>query len=199
MTTSQVTRAKARVLAMLAASAAVAGCGISGPYTHANTTLSRQNASPAVSDPAVAQNAGEPPAPLPPTAQSQKPSAPAATPEQAIRRFALLYVNWTWRTLSTHLRQLAAVSVGAARLAEQQAAAAEGRDSEIAATHVYNRGQIVSIAPSQTQAGEWVIVTREQTGGNAQYDGLQPSWHVTLAQLVHLSAGYSISQWLPQN
>ena len=98
-----------------------------------------------------------------------------------------------------HLRELAALSVGAARLAEQQAAAAEGRDSEIAATHVYNRGQIVSIAPSQTQPGEWVIVTREQTGGNAQYDGLQPSWHVTLAQLVHLPSGYSISQWLPQN
>lgn len=76
---------------------------------------------------------------------------------------------------------------------------AEGRDSEIAATQLYNRGQIVSIAPSQTQPGEWVIVTREQTGGNAQYDGLQPSWHVTLAQLVHLPGGYSTSQWLPQN
>ena len=127
------------------------------------------------------------------------PSALAATPEQAIRQFALLYVNWTWRTLPTHLRQLAALSVGAARLAEQQAAAAEGRDSEITVTQVYNRGQIVSIAPSQAQPGEWVIVTREQTGGNAQYDGLQPSWHVTLAQLVHLPGGYSISQWLPQN
>ena len=149
--------------------------------------------------PAAAQNTGEPPAPPPPTAQSQAPSAPAATPEQAIRQFALLYVNWTWRTLPTHLRELAALSVGAARLAEQQAAAAAGRDSEIATTHVYNRGQIVSIAPSRTRSGEWVIVTREQTGGNAQYDGLQPSWHVTLAQLVHLPNGYAISQWLPQN
>ena len=88
---------------------------------------------------------------------------------------------------------------GAARLAEQQAAAAAGRDSEIASTHVYNRGQIISIAPSRTRARQWVIVTREQTGGNAQYDGLQPSWHVTLAQLAHLPNGYAISQWLPQN
>jgi len=194
-------RTIARLLAMLAAIVAVAGCGISDPYTHANTnaTTSPQHATPAATGPAAPQNPGEPPAPPPPTAQSQTPSAPAATPEQAIRQFALLYVNWTWRTLTTHLRQLAAISVGAARLAEQQAAAAAGRDSEIAATHVYNRGQIVSIAPSQTQTGEWVIVTREQTGGNAQYDGLQPSWHVTLAKLVHLPSGYSISEWLPQN
>jgi hypothetical protein len=197
---SQATRITARVLAVLAAIVAVGGCGISDPYTRSNTTTSPTHASPAAAaGPAAAQNPGESQAPPPPTAQSQAPSAPAATPEQAIRQFALLYVNWTWRTLRPHLRELAAISVGAARLAERQAGAAEGRDSEIAATHVYNRGQIVSIAPSQTQPGEWVVVTREQTGGNAQYDGLQPSWHVTLAQLVHLPGGYSISQWLPQN
>ncbi|MHB8657717.1 MAG: hypothetical protein ACYC91_07135 [Solirubrobacteraceae bacterium] len=191
-------RIAASALAFLAA-IVTAGCGITDPYTHANTSRNPLPAAPATSGPAAAQNPGEPPAPPPPTAQSQAPNAPTATPEQAIRQFALLYVNWTWRTLAPHLRQLAAISVGAARLAEQQAAAVEGRDSEIAATHVYNRGQIVSIAPSQTQPGEWVIVTREQTGGNAQYDGLQDSWHVTLAQLVHVPGGYSISQWLPQS
>jgi len=193
-------RITAKVLAALAAIVTVGGCGISDPYTRANTTTNPPHASPAAAaGPAAAQNPGESPAPPPPTAQSQAPSAPAATPEQAIRQFALLYVNWTWRTRGPHLRELTAISVGAARLAEQQAAVTEGRDSEIAATHVYNRGQIVSIAPSQTQPGEWLIVTREQTGGNAQYDGLQPSWHVTLAKLVHLPTGYSISQWLPQN
>jgi hypothetical protein len=196
---SKAMRIRARVLAALAAIVAVGGCGISDPYIRANTTTSPRHGSPAAAGPAAAQNPGESPAPAPPTAQSQALSAPAATPAQAIRQFALLYVNWTWRTLGPHLRELATISVGAARLAEQQAAAAQGRDSEIAATHVYNRGQIVSIAPSQTQSGEWVVVTREQTGGNAQYDGLQPSWHVTLAQFVHLPGGYSISQWLPQN
>ncbi len=195
---SQALRITARVLPALAVLVAVGGCGISDPYTRANTTTSPRPVSPAAG-PAAAQNPGEPAAPAPPTAQSQAPSAPAATPEQAIRQFALLYVNWTWRTLAPHLRQLAAISVGPARLAEKQAAVAAGRDSEIAATHVYNRGQIVSIAPSRTQPGEWVVVTREQTGGNAQYDGLQASWHVTLAGLVHLQRGYSISQWLPQN
>jgi hypothetical protein len=187
-------------VAMLAALVALAGCGISDPpYTHtAGTTRPSHTPSPA-GGPAAQQDPGEAPAPPPPSARSQAPNAPAATPVKAIERFALVYVNWSWRTLPAHLRALAAMSVGAARLAEQQAAAAAGRDSEITATHVYNRGQIASIAPSRTQSGEWVIVTREQTGGNAQYDGLQPSWHVTLAQLVHLPTGYAISQWLPQN
>jgi hypothetical protein len=196
---SQAIRTTAGVLAALAAMVAIGGCGINDPYTRANTPTNARRASPAASGPAAAQNPGESPAPPPPTAQTQKPRTTAGTPEQAIRQFALLFVNWTWRTLAPHLRELAAISVGAARLAQQQAAAAQGRDSEIAATHVYNRGQIVSIAPSQTQPGEWVVVTREQTGGNSQYDGLQPSWHVTLAKLVNLSSGYSISQWLPQN
>ena len=196
---NQATRITASALAALASVGALAACGITDPYSHPSTTTSSQPAAPRGPAPAAAQNTGEPAAPPPPTAQSQAPSAPAATPEQAIGRFALLYVNWTWRTLPTHLRQLAALSVGAARLAEQQAAAAAGRDSEIATTHVINRGQVISIAPSRTRAGEWVIVTREQTGGNAQYDGLQPSWHVTLAQLVHLPTGYAISQWLPEN
>ena len=175
LTMSQATRITARVLASLAAIVAVGGCGISDPYTHANTTTSPQHASPAAAaGPAAAQNPGESPAPPPPTAQSQAPSAPAATPEQAIRQFALLYVNWTWRTLEPHLRQLAAISVGAARLAEQQAAAAAGRDSEIAATHVYNRGQIVSIAPSQTQSGEWVIVTASRPAATPSTTGSSP-------------------------
>jgi hypothetical protein len=186
-------------LAALATVGALVGCGITDPYSHASTTTSSTPTAPSGPGPAAAQNTGESPAPAPPTAQSQAPSAPEATPEQAINKFALLYVNWTWRTLPTHLRQLAALSVGAARLSEQQAAAAASRDSEITTTHVFNRGQIVSIAPNRTRSGEWVIVTREQTGGNAQYDGLQPSWHVTLAHLAHLPNGYAITQWRPQN
>lgn len=179
----------------LAITGALAGCGIADPYA----TSQRPTAtSAATRTSAAAQNPGEPPAPAPPSAQSQSPASPAPTPQAAIERFARLYVNWSWRTLGAHLRDLATISVGAARLAEQQAAAADGADSEIAATHVHNRGQIVSIAPSRTRPGEWVIVTREQTGGDSQYDGLQPSWHVTLARLVHLPAGYAISAWLPQ-
>jgi hypothetical protein len=82
---------------------------------------------------------------------------------------------------------------------EQQAAAAASGDSTIAQSRVYNRGQIISIAPSRTNAKQWVVVTREQTGGNSQYDGLQASYHVTLAELAQLEdGGWTVSQWLPR-
>jgi hypothetical protein len=45
----------------------------------------------------------------------------------------------------------------------------------------------------------WVIVTREQTGGDTQYEGLPAAYHVTLAQLARVPDGYAVSQWLPQN
>jgi hypothetical protein len=186
------------VTLLLGLGLAIAGCGITDPYSHRTSTTSRPHSITA-STTSAAQNPGEPPAPAPPSPQSQSPRAPVATPQQAIRAFALLYTNWTWKTLASHLRQLAAISVNPARLAEQQASVAAGRDSEVTSTRVYNRGQIVSISPSQTQPGEWVIVTREQTGGTSQYAGLQPSWHVTLAELVHLPGGYAVWRWLPQN
>jgi len=108
-------------------------------------------------------------------------------------------MNWTWRTLAANERKLAALSVGPARLSEQQAAAAAIGDSTIAQSRVYNSGQIISIARSLTNPEQWVIVTREQTGGNSQYDGLQASYHVTLAELAQLkNGGWTVSEWLPQ-
>jgi hypothetical protein len=122
-----------------------------------------------------------------------------STPAGAITQFATLYINWTWRTLAAHERELAALSVGPARLSEQQAAAAAIGDGTIAQGRVYNSGQIISIARSLTNPKQWVIVTREQTGGNSQYDGLQASYHVTLAELAQLkSGGWTVSEWLPQ-
>ena len=123
-----------------------------------------------------------------------------STPAGAITQFATLYMNWTWRTLAANERELAALSVGPARLSEQQAAAAAVGDSTIAQSRVYNSGQIISIAPSLTNSKQWVIVTREQTGGNSQYDGLQASYHVTLAELAQLkNGGWTVSEWLPRS
>jgi hypothetical protein len=140
-----------------------------------------------------------PTAPPPPTPASQTPARVQSTPARAITQFATLYINWTWRTLAAHERKLAALSVGPARLSEQQAAAAASGDSTIAQTRVYNNGQIISITRSLTNPKQWVIVTREQTGGNSQYDGLQASYHVTLAELAQLNnSGWTVSQWLPQ-
>jgi len=194
----------AHTLALIAATAAIAGCGISNPYQHnAGTTTSTSaststgTASSAATNPA--QNPGEPSAPPPPTPASQAPASVRSTPAGAIEQFATLYVNWTWRTLAAHERELAALSVGPARLSEQQAAAAAAGDTTIAQSRVYNSGQIISIARSLTNAKQWVVVTREQTGGNSQYDGLQASYHVTLAELAQLTnGGWTVSAWLPQ-
>jgi hypothetical protein len=191
-------------LTLTAAAAAIAGCGISNPYQHtAGSTASTSTSTPTstASSPAAnpAQNPGEPPAPPPPAPASQAPASVRSTPAGAITQFATLYMNWTWRTLAANERKLAALSVGPARLSEQQAAAAAVGDSTIAQSRVVNSGQIISIAPSRTNPTQWVVVTREQTGGNSQYDGLQASYHVTLAELAQLkNGGWTVSEWLPQ-
>ncbi len=193
----------AHTLTLIAAAAAITGCGISNPYQHTagtTTSTSTSTATSKANSPAnPAQNPGEPPAPPPPAPASQAPTRVRSTPAGAIAQFATLYMNWTWRTLAAHERELAALSVGAARLSEQQAAAAAVGDSTIAQSRVVNSGQIVSIARSLTNPEQWVIVTREQTGGNSQYDGLGASYHVTLAELAQLNnGGWTVSQWLPQ-
>ncbi len=80
-----------------------------------------------------------------------------------------------------------------------QAAASSRGDTTIARGHIYNRGQIVSIARDLTAADSWVIVTREQTGGDSQYEGLPAAYHVTIAQLAGVPGGYAVEQWLPQS
>jgi len=91
------------------------------------------------------------------------------------------------------------MSVGAARLSEQQAASAARNDTTIARGRIYNRGQIVSIARDALRRGWWAVLTQERTGGNAQYQGLPAAFHVTLAHLARLAGGYAVEQWLPQN
>jgi hypothetical protein len=145
------------------------------------------------------QNPGEPPAPPPSSPAAQAPAGVQATPAKAIAAFAELYVNWTYRTLTVNQRTLAAMSVGAARLSERQAAASSKADTTITRGHIFNQGQIISIAPDLARPNTWVIVTREQTAGNTQYAGLPAAYHVTLAQLASVPGGYAMSQWLPQD
>jgi hypothetical protein len=145
------------------------------------------------------QNPGEPPAPPAPSPATQAPAGVQPTPAKTIAAFAELYVNWTYRTLTSNQRTLATMAVGAARLSERQAVASSEADTTIARGHIFNKGQIVSIAPDLARASTWVIVTREQTGGSAEYAGLQAAYHVTLAQLATVPGGYAVSQWLPQD
>jgi len=189
------------ILALIAGSElALTGCGITDPYSRRTTSTTQPAAKPTKTVRILPeQSPGDAAAPPAPTSAAQNPSQLQSTPQGAIAQFASLYINWDWRTLSANQRRLATISVGSARLAEQQAAAASGRDGEIARARIYNRGRIIAIAPSRTDRSQWVIVTREQTGGNSQYDGLQAADHITLATVAQVPGGYAISQWLPQN
>jgi hypothetical protein len=121
------------------------------------------------------------------------------TPQRALATYATRYINWSYQTLTADQDALALSAVGAARLAEQQAAAQSHGDTAIARGQIWNRGQTISIAQDLGAPGSWVVVTREQTGGNTEYEGLPASYHVTLAKLATLPGGYAVAQWLPQS
>ncbi len=178
--------------AMLAAllGLALASTGCSNPDAQRDAHESAAASSP--------QNAGEPSAPAPPTSASEAPADVQSTQERALAAFAGLYVNWNYRTLIPTEQRLAAISTGAARLAEQQAAASSASDSSIEQGHITNSGEVVSIAPDVARGGLWTIVTREQTGGDSEYEGLPASYHVTLARLRRVPGGYAVEEWLPQ-
>jgi hypothetical protein len=182
-------RTRAFSAAALLCALALAGC--SNPDAPVVTTQPESSSS-------SVQNAGEPAAPSPRRPNTEGPSDVRATPAQALATFAALYVNWTYRTLSAQQRTLAAMSVGPARLAERQGAAASEGDTAIARGQVWNRGSVVSIAPDTGTPTEWVVVTREETGGNTQYEGLGAAYHVTLARLASVPGGYAVQEWLPQ-
>lgn len=151
------------------------------------------------SSPSRTGNAGEPPAPAAPSPSSQAPADVQPTPQRALTVFAERYVNWSYRTLASTEQTLAAISVGPARLAEQQAAAASAEDSTIQQGHIVNSGQLISVAVDLQDRALWSVLTREQTAGDSEYEGLPASYHVTLARLQHLHGGYAVSEWLPQS
>jgi len=145
------------------------------------------------------QSPGEPPAPAPPSPSAQAPARVQPTPSSALAAFATLYVNWSYRTLAAKQRTLAAISVGAARASEREAAAASEADATLARARISNRGQLVSIARDLAEPERWVVVTREQTEGHGEYEGLRAAYHVTLARLALVPAGFVVCEWLPQS
>jgi hypothetical protein len=153
----------------------------------------------ATSSSASPQSPGEPPAPPPPSPSGQAPSGAQPTPQRALAAFAARYVNWSYRTLAANQRGLAAMSLGAARASELQAAAASTADATLARGRISNHGQVVSVALDRASPGTWVIVTDEQTSGAGEYEGLKPSYHVTLARLANVAGGYAVAEWLPQS
>lgn len=141
---------------------------------------------------------GEPSTPRPATPARQSPIDVQHTPQAALSRFAETYINWTYRTLAADQKHLAAISVGQARLSEQQAAASSKSDLPLQRGHVWNHGRVVSIARDRQRTGWWVVVTLERTGGSGEYAGLPAAFHVTLARLARLNHGYAVETWSPQ-
>jgi len=188
---------------------ALAGCGgspvASTPLGRPLTTSATAPAADSTHSP-VATPAGDPPherggsiAPAAAAAQDRPaPADLAPSPIVALTRYALAYTNWQASQLPARERQLAALSVGGARLSVEQTAAAQSGAAALAAHQVANVGQVVAIAPGEgPDRGQWVIVTEEQTTGTGPYAGLPAGPHVTLARVVHLAGGWAVSAWDP--
>ncbi|MGO9959411.1 MAG: hypothetical protein ACLP50_26140 [Solirubrobacteraceae bacterium] len=127
-------------------------------------------------------------------------SAASGTSQAALERYATLWCNWTAATVISRQRQLASISLGQARAQALAAAASFAADSTLASSQVANSGQVVAIAPGLAgAAGDWVVVTREQTTGQGDYQGLPATLHVTYAQLTHTPDGFVVSLWAPQS
>ncbi len=139
---------------------------------------------------------------LPATAKSAEDSVNgaglASSPRLALRRYALVYINWRASNLQTRERELAAISVGPAKLTAQLEAAERSRAAALNADHVVNNGKVVAIAAGAgPQRGEWVIVTLEHTTGSGAYAGLPAGPHVTFAEVRHIDGGWVVSAWDP--
>jgi hypothetical protein len=175
--------------AVLALVACASGCGLGDPYDATQTQTAGETA------PRVVDNELQPARPYrdaPPN------SEPAPSARIAIERFARLYINWTYRSLASHRRQLAAMAVGEAAATQRRAAAETGRDYELRAGKVANHGEIVALAEARDGSDRWVLVTRETTTGEDVYAALPPEYHVTIATAVELQNGWAVSRWEPQ-
>lgn len=187
---------------------ALAGCGLTDPYASQPPTTHPRTAQAigttvsvglADADP-VPERGGTIPASA--TAGQNQIAADAAepTPAEALRKYALLYINWTAGTVPAVQDKLASISVGQARAQALQAAASYRNDTTLQASQVANAGTVVAIAPGQgPEAGSWVIVTQETTTGRGDYAGLPASDHVTYAQLQHTQEGWAVSSWSPRS
>jgi hypothetical protein len=167
-----------------------AGCGLAGQLGgHPTRTQVTSAANPGESQGTVPTGAPEAP-----------PSRPASTPTGAISQVAAMYVNWSYRTLAAQQMRLAGITVGEARAAELQAAQQTRRDLTLKRARIYNTGSVLAISPLLGGTpGQYVVVTREETGGDQEYAGLAATYHVTLAAVQRVRAGWSVAQWQPQS
>ena len=183
----------------------VTGCGITNPYptssssssSTSTTAMSATSTAADAQDPAPERHGTIPTRTL--AVENRVAAAGSPTARAAVLRYAALYVNWTARDLPARQRQLARLSVGAARQQALQEAASAPTERALRTSDVANHGQVISAQPGSGPAvGRWVIVTREQTTGQGSYHGLPIQLHVTYAIATHTPQGWVIGLWSPQ-
>jgi hypothetical protein len=188
---------------VLLAAGAIGGCaGIGNPYQ--STSTARTPAVTSTSTTAASADAADP-APerggiIPPSARAAQTAlargATTRSPQAALERYANLYVNWTAADVTARQRELASISLGQARAQALQAAASAAGDTQLRKSRVANSGSVVAITRGRgPAAGEWVLVTREQTSGQGDYTGLPPTLHVIYAELAATPKGWVVTQW----
>jgi len=122
----------------------------------------------------------------------------ARSPIAALTRYALRYTNWRASQLVERERQLASMSVGAARLSAEQTAAGGSGAVALAAHDVADAGRVVAVAPGEGRdRGKWVIVTWERMTGSGPYAELPAGPHVTLARVARIDGRWAVSAWDP--
>lgn len=113
----------------------------------------------------------------------------SGSPVLAIQQFAQQYVNWSAADVAARMRALARASVGQARSEMTLTAAQVQQDRTLGQAGIANHGTVEAVARLRRRRGRFVVVTREWTTARytTAYQGLAPSWHVTLATVARVS------------
>lgn len=176
--------------------AALCGVALSGcaPLAGAGVGVASRS-TPAASTVARADQTHEVPTP----ARPEHASPGWASPEQAVRAFATVYVNWTAATVSGRLRALARRSIGQARATLELQAREVAADRELRRGRIANAGTVEAVGRLAGSPHRYAVVTRERTSAanDAAYRGLAPEWHVSLATVTRIGRRWVLSGWQP--
>lgn len=192
--------------AIVAVAAVTGGCGLANRHHSATTTTSTTSTTapprttPADQRDPAPERGGTIPSGARAAQNKLAAAAGSATPQAALERYAASYLNWNATNVVQIQRRLAATSLGQARAQALQAAKSAANDTQLAGTHVANRGQVIAISRGEhAAAGHWVIVTSERTTGDGDYQGLPSTVHIIYALLTDTGRGWVVSGWQPQN
>ena len=138
---------------------------------------------------------------VPTPARRERASPGWASPTQAVRAFATVYVNWTAATVSGRLRTLARRSIGQARATLELQSREVAADRELHRGGIANAGTVEAVGALAGVPHRYAVVTRERTSAanDAAYRGLAPEWHVSVATVTRVGRRWVLSGWQPES